>query len=236
MTQRVLFVLTSHDRKGPADAADAAPGGFYLSEVTHPHRVLTDAGHAVDFVSPKGGKTHVDGFDLDDTINYAFWNDAALRGATENTLAPAEVDPDAYAAIFYAGGHATMWDFPDNAELAAIAARIYERGGVVAAVCHGPAGLVNVKLSDGPYLVTGRDVSAFTNDEERAVGLYDTVPFLLADALQERRARHVSAPNFQVQVVVSDRLVTGQNPASAKGVAEAMLPLLAAAAVGGPKP
>lgn len=232
MTQRILFVLTSHDRKGPAGAVDAAPSGFYLSEVTHPHRVLADSGHAVDFVSPKGGKTHVDGLDLDDPINAAFWNDAALRGATENTLAPVQVDPDAYVAIFYAGGHATMWDFPDIAELSAIAARIYEQGGVVAAVCHGPAGLVNAKLSEGRYLVAGHDVSAFTNEEERAVGMYDTVPFLLADALQERGARHLPAPNFQAQVVVSDRLVTGQNPASAKGVAEAMLPLLAAASVG----
>ncbi|AJE23951.1 type 1 glutamine amidotransferase domain-containing protein [Azotobacter chroococcum] len=231
MTQRILFVLTSHDRKGPAGDADAAPSGFYLSEVTHPHRVLADAGHAVDFVSPKGGRTHVDGLDLDDPVNAAFWNDAALRSTTETTLAPSQVNPDAYAAIFYAGGHATMWDFPGNAELAAIAARIYELGGVVAAVCHGPAGLVNLKLSEGRYLVDGKDVSAFTNDEERAVGLYDTVPFLLADALQERGARHVPAPNFQAQVVVSERLVTGQNPASAKGVAEAMLPLLAAASV-----
>ena len=230
MTQRILFVLASHERNGPAGAADTAPSGFYLSEVTHPHRVLADAGHAVDFVSPKGGKTHVDGLDLDDPINAAFWNDATLRSATENTMAPTQVDPDAYAAIFYAGGHATMWDFPDNAELAAIAAFIYERGGVVAAVCHGPAGLVNLKLSDGGYLVTGKDVSAFTNEEERAVGLYDTVPFLLADALQERGARHVPAANFQAQVVASERLVTGQNPASAKGVAEAMLPLLAVTA------
>lgn len=227
---RILFVLTSHDRKGPVDAAEAAPSGFYLSEVTHPHKVLTEAGYAVDFVSPKGGKTHVDGFDLDDPVNAAFWNDAALRSATETTLAPSQVDPDAYAAVFYAGGHAAMWDLPGNAELAAIAARIYERGGVVAAVCHGPAGLMNLKLSDGRYLVAGKDVSAFTNDEERAVGLYDTVPFLLADALQERGARHVPAPNFQAQVVVSDRLVTGQNPASAKRVAEAMLRLLASTA------
>ncbi|WP_075258213.1 type 1 glutamine amidotransferase domain-containing protein [Herbaspirillum camelliae] len=227
MTQRILVVLTSHDRKGPADAADAAPSGFYFSEVTHPHMVLSEAGYAVDFVSPKGGKTQVDGFDLDDPVNAAFWNDPALRAATENTLAPSQVDPEAYAAIFYAGGHATMWDFPGNVELAAIAARIYERGGVAAAVCHGPAGLVNVKLSDGRYLVDGKDVSAFTDDEERAVGLVDTVPFLLADVLDERGARHIPAPNFQGHVVVSERLVTGQNPTSAKGVAEAMLPLLA---------
>ena len=227
---RILFVLTSHDRKGPA-TTDAPPSGFYLSEVSHPHKILSEAGYITDFVSPKGGKTQVDGFDLRDPVNAAFWSNAALRAATENTLMPSQVDPDAYAAIFYAGGHATMWDFPGNTELAAIAARIYERGGVVAAVCHGPAGLVNLKLSDGRYLLEGKEVSAFTNDEERAVGLYDTVPFLLADALQARGARHVPAPNFQAQVMVSDRLITGQNPASARGVAEAMLPLLASVAV-----
>ncbi|MFC4298675.1 type 1 glutamine amidotransferase domain-containing protein [Castellaniella hirudinis] len=226
---RILFVLTSHDRKGPADAADAAPSGFYLSEVSHPHKVLSEAGYAVDFISPRGGKTQVDGLDLNDPVNAAFWNTPALRAATENTLMPLQVDPDAYVAIFYAGGHATMWDFPDSAELAAIAARIYERGGVVAAVCHGPAGLVNLKLSDGRYLVDGKDVAAFTNEEERAVGLHDVVPFLLADVLRERGARHVPAPDFQAHVVVSDRLVTGQNPASAAGVAGAMLPLLASA-------
>lgn len=222
---RILFVLTSHDRKGPA-GADAAPSGFYLSEVSHPYHVLAGAGHAVDFVSPQGGGTHVDGLDLDDPVNAAFWNDPALRGATENTLAPSQVDSRAYAAIFYAGGHAAMWDLPDNEELAAIAADIHARGGVVAAVCHGPAGLVNVRLPDGRYLVDDRDVSAFTNGEERAVGLYDVVPFLLADALEARGARHLPAPDFQAQVVVSGRLVTGQNPASARGVAQAMLPLL----------
>ncbi len=223
---RILFVLTSHDRKGPAGAADAAPSGFYLSEVAHPYTVLSEAGYAIDFVSPKGGKTQADGVDLNDPVNAAFWNNASLRAATENTLAPSQIDPAAYAAVFYAGGHATMWDFADNADLAGIAARIYERGGVVAAVCHGPAGLVNIRLSDGRYLVAGKEVSAFTNEEERAVGLYDTVPFLLADSLQARGAKHMPAPNFQAQVVVSERLVTGQNPASAHGVAEAMLPLL----------
>lgn len=230
MTQRILFVLTSHDRK--AGRRHRSRAQRFLSVRGHASASGTGRRRPCGrFRQSPGGKTHVDGLDLDDPINAAFWNDAALRCATETTLAPPQVDPDAYAAIFYAGGHATMWDFPDNAELAAIAARIYERGGVVAAVCHGPAGLVNVKLSDGRCLVAGKDVSAFTNDEERAVGLYDAVPFLLADALQERGARHVPASNFQVQVVVSGRLVTGQNPASAKGVAEAMLPLLVAASV-----
>ncbi|WP_416260233.1 type 1 glutamine amidotransferase domain-containing protein [Gibbsiella quercinecans] len=227
MSKRILFVLTSHDRKGTVESKNAAPSGFYLSEVTHPYYVLAKEGYEIDFVSPKGGKTHVDGLDLSDPANASFWNNDALREATQNTLKPSQIDPDVYDAVFYAGGHATMWDFPDNTELASISSRIYENGGIVAAVCHGPAGLVNIRLSDDKYLVAGKKVSAFTNNEERAVGLYDIVPFLLEDTLKEKGAEYISAENFQSQVVVSERLVTGQNPASAKGVAEAMLPLLA---------
>jgi putative intracellular protease/amidase len=225
MPRRILFILTSHDRKGPA-GSDTAPSGFYLSEVSHPYQVLVDAGYVIDFASPRGGRTRVDGLDLVDPVNAAFRQSSAWPLATESTLAPAQVDPDAYAAIFYAGGHATMWDLPESTELAAIAARIYENGGVVAAVCHGPAGLVNVKLSDGRYLVEGRNVAAFTNAEERAVGLYDSVPFLLADMLEVRGARHLPVDDFQPHVVVSERLVTGQNPASSAGVARAMMRML----------
>ncbi len=220
MNQRILFILTSHDHKGNA------PSGYYLSEVSHPYYILRDAGYQIDFASPKGGKTHVDGLDLSDPDNAAFWNDAALRVQTENTLAPADINADDYAAIYYAGGHATMWDLPNSPALDAIAARIYDNGGVVAAVCHGPAGLLNIRLANGRYLIENKQVAAFTNDEERAVGLYDTVPFLLADALQERGATHLPAANFQAQTVVSERLVSGQNPASARGVARAMLSLL----------
>lgn len=223
---RILFVLTSHDRKGSPDDDSAAPSGFYLSEVSHPWQVLSEAGHSIDFVSPNGGKTQVDGLDLEDPVNAAFWQDPDRKRATESTLAPTAIRAEDYDAIYYAGGHATMWDFPDATELASLAAHIYENGGVVAAVCHGPAGLLNIRLSDGRHLVDGKQVSAFTNEEEKAVGLHETVPFLLADALQARGARHQAAPNFQPLVVVSERLVTGQNPASAKGVAEAMLPLL----------
>lgn len=225
MSKRILMVLTSHDRNGPADS-DAAPGGFYLAEVSHPYFVFQRAGYSIEFASPKGGRTHVDGLDLSDPQNAAFWNNPALRAATEQTLDPAAINPAEYAAIFYAGGHATMWDLADSKGLADIAAKIYQQGGVVAAVCHGPAGLLNIKLDDGRYLVDGKQVSAFTNDEEKAVGLYDKVPFLLADELQARGAQHLPVANFEKQVVVSERLVTGQNPASAAGVAEATVTLL----------
>jgi len=218
--RRVLIVLTSHDRKGNE------PSGFFLSEATHPYKVFTEAGYAVEFVSPKGGKAPVDGFDLSDEVNARFWNDAKNRSAVENTLRPSQVRARDYNALFFAGGHAAMWDLPDNREIAHLTQAIYEAGGVVGAVCHGPAGLLNVKLSDGSYLVAGKEVSAFTNDEEKAVNLDRVVPFFLADQLVERGARHRGAPNFEPQVIVSERLVTGQNPASATGVAREMVKLL----------
>lgn len=135
--------------------------------------------------------------------------------------------------MLFVGGHGTMWDFPDNTTLASIAARVYENGGVVSAVCHGPAGLVNVKLADGTLLVAGKTVAGFSDDEERAVGLADEVPFLLASKLVERGAKHTQADNFQRHVEVDGRLITGQNPASATPLAEQVAKQIKAAKLAG---
>lgn len=220
----VLFVLTSHGVKGDS----GQPTGFYLGEVTHPLAVLDAAGIRVEFASIEGGEPPVDGLDLDDATNARYWNDETFRAAIRNTAKLADVDPGRYAAIFFAGGHGAMWDLPQSPAVASTARDIFEAGGIVAAVCHGPAALVNVRLSDGSYLVAGRNVSAFTDSEERAVGLDKTVPFLLASTLIERGAIHHPAADWNAKVVVDGRLVTGQNPQSATGVGEAIRDLLAA--------
>ena len=224
---RVLFVITSHGQKGDT----GQPTGYYLPEVAHPWAILTDLGYTIDFVSPQGGKSPVDGYNLTDPVNARFVADATAQQKINNSLTPARVNPNDYAAIYYAGGHGTMWDFPDNAELARIAGRIYDRGGLVGAVCHGPAGLVNIRLANGELLVKGKVVSAFTDEEEAAVKLDHVVPFLLESRLKALGAIHRKSPNFQPHVEVSERLVTGQNPASAAGVGEAMAKLLAEVAV-----
>jgi putative intracellular protease/amidase len=221
-SQKVLVVLTSHDTLGDTGKET----GFYLSEVSHPVAVFDRAGLTVEYVSPKGGKAPMIGVDRADPINAAFLDNPTKIAQVENTLTPTQVNPADYAAMFYAGGHGTMWDFADNAALAKIAAQIYDRGGVVSAVCHGPAGLLNIRLADDRYLVDGKVVAGFTNAEEAAVGLTDVVPFLLADKLVDRGATLEQAENFQPKTVVSDRLVTGQNPASATGVGEAVVKLL----------
>lgn len=209
---KVLFVLSGHPVKG----STGKPTGWYLSEAAHPWKVLHDEGVEVDFMSPKGGNPPVDGFNLEDPINKEFWEDADVQRKLQNTLTPGQVNINDYAAIHFVGGHGAMWDLPDNAEISKLAGELYDKNGIVSAVCHGPAGLVNVKLKDGTYLVDGKTVAAYTNAEEAAGGMTEVVPFLLESKLEERGANHIAAPNKTENVKVDGRLITGQNPASAK--------------------
>jgi len=217
---RVLIALTSHSQLGDTGRTT----GFYASEAAEPWSVFTAAGFDVDLVSVAGGRPPIDGLDENDPIQQKFLASVDL----EHTPAAAGLDASAYDAIFFAGGHGTVWDFPNDEALASLAAGIYENGGVVAAVCHGPSALVNLTLSDGSHLVDGKNVAAFTNAEEAAVGLTEVVPFLLADALTARGAIHHPAANFTPQTVTDGRLVTGQNPQSATSTAEAVVAVLTA--------
>lgn len=220
--KKILFALTSHDRKG----STGQPTGFYVPEAAHPWAILSAQGFDIDFVSPQGGRPPMDGVDGADQISRDFLASSEVAAKLENTHTAATLRAEDYTGILFVGGHGTMWDFPNDEALARLAASIYEAGGVVGAVCHGPAALVNLKLSDGRYLVDGKRVAAFTDDEERAVGLDRIVPFLLASTLQQRGAHHVAAPNWQANVAVDERLVTGQNPASAQEVGRQMATLL----------
>lgn len=215
---KILFVVTSHATKG----STGEKTGYYLGEVSHPWKVLTEAGYEIDFVSPKGGNPPVDGFDLNDPVNKEFWENEKYQQKISHSMKPSEVHPKEYAAIYYAGGHGAMWDLPENKELAAIAAQIYEAKGIVAADCHGPAGLLNIKLSDGKYLLAGKKVNGFSNEEEEIVKLTKVVPFLLEDQLKARGGVYEKSGPWQQHVVVDQRLITGQNPQSAKEVGEAI--------------
>ncbi len=224
----LLLVLTNHGALG--DTGEAT--GFFLGEAAHPWEIFEAGGHAVQLASPLGGFAPVDpkSLDIDDPANAAFWKKFGtekdgVRGVN-GTLALSDAKPTDYAAIFFAGGHGTMWDFADSKPLQEITAAIYEQGGAVGAVCHGPAALVNVRLPDGKPLVSGRKVATFTNAEEEAVKLTNVVPFLLETKLAEAGASIVPGPNFQENAVRDGRLVTGQNPASAKKAATLMLEVL----------
>lgn len=223
--QRILVVVTSNGTMGETDK----PTGYWLAEVAHPWLRFVDAGYIVDVASPTGGKAPMDprSRDLEDPENRRFWEELNGKTTLAATMALAEVDPDDYAAIFFAGGHGTMWDFPGNLVIQGLVHKLIQNDGVIAAVCHGPAALVDVALADGSQLVAGRRVTAFSNSEEQAIDLQDVVPFLLADRLREQGAKVEVAADWQPNVVVDGRLVTGQNPASAGPTADAVLELLA---------
>ena len=153
--------------------------------------------------------------DLTDPENKKFFENKDLMKQLSNTTPLNEVVATEYAAIVFAGGHGTMWDFHNSEVLNNLAANIYEKGGVVAAVCHGPAALVNIKLSNGKYLINGKNVTAFTNKEEDIVQLSSQMPFMLETELIKKGAKFSSSQPWKEKVVVDGRLITGQNPASA---------------------
>jgi alkylhydroperoxidase/carboxymuconolactone decarboxylase family protein YurZ/putative intracellular protease/amidase len=222
-TKKVLFVVTSCNVKG----ATGIPTGFNLSEVTHPLEKLEESGVLVHIASIKGGEAPLDGLEnFNDPVNAKYWADADFRKAIANTLKLDEVKSSDYDAIFFAGGHGTMWDFPDSPAVLKLVPEFYESGKIVSAVCHGPASLVNVKLSDGSYLITGKNVAGFTNGEEDEVQSTSVVPFLLEDALIKHGAKYKHAANWNDNIAIDDRLITGQNPQSAASVGKAIVRML----------
>jgi putative intracellular protease/amidase len=215
----ILFVVSSNPVKG----ATGIPTGYNLAEVTHPLEKLQAAGIRVEFASPLGGDAPLDGLeDMNDPVIARYWADADFRNAISHTLRLDDVDPARYAAIFFAGGHGTMWDFPDNQAAQQAIREIDAAGGIVSAVCHGPAALVNARRADGSLLVAGKKLAAFTNGEEEEVQSTHVVPFLLESTLIARGALHQGAASWADNVVVDGRLITGQNPQSAARLGEAL--------------
>ncbi|OTG60129.1 type 1 glutamine amidotransferase domain-containing protein [Acinetobacter sp. ANC 4204] len=215
----VLFVVTSTAVKGATGLAT----GYNLGEVVHPLEKLQDAGIQVDFASIQGGDAPMDGLqDLNDAVIAHYWTDTDFRYAIAHTARLADVDTSLYSAIFFAGGHGTMWDFPENTAVQQAIRDIDEAGGIVSAVCHGPAALVNARRSDGSLLIEAKRVAAFTDAEEEEVQSTHVVPFLLASTLNARGAEHIDTPNWSNNVIVDGRLITGQNPQSAASLGEAL--------------
>ena len=214
------MVLTSADEIG------GKPTGYTLSEAAHPWKVFRDAGHVVDFASIAGGTPPLDPASEHDEITDEFEADATVQAGLTNTAKVEFVETDQYDAVYLVGGHGTMVDFRGNEHLARIVGEMADSGAVVSAVCHGPSGLLDVELANGLRIVEGRKVSAFTDDEERAIGLAPTMPFLLSSELEAQGAVLVAAEPWAEQVSVDDLLVTGQNPASAAGVAKEVVKIL----------
>ncbi len=223
---KILVVSTNVEKYDTADRAT----GVWLGEVTHFVEAVTKAGHEVDYVSPKGGYVPIDPASLkaaDDTDWKWYHNDTFKQRALADTLKPTDVNPADYAAIYYVGGHGAMWDFKNNNELKQLAESIYANGGYVTGVCHGVVGLVNlVDPSSGRRIIEGKKVTGFSTMEERLNGTKKQMPYLAQDALSECGAKYKSKRPMKSHVRVDGRVITGQNPPSAKKVGEQLVAAL----------
>jgi putative intracellular protease/amidase len=227
MAKRILHVVSN-----VAHFADPCqPTGLWLSELTHAHDVFAAKGCEQRIVSPKGGRSPLEPRALewpllDDSAKR--WLDEKNRSAQlEATATPEEIDPADYDAIYFTGGHAVMFDFPDAEGLQQITRAIYERGGIVSSVCHGYCGLLNTRLSDGRLLVAGKRLTGFSWREEILAGVTKKVPYNAEAEMKQRGALYEKAfLPFVSYVVVAGRLVTGQNPRSARATAEQVAALL----------
>jgi putative intracellular protease/amidase len=223
MSKKVLIIASNANVIGPHHRRT----GVFLSEVAHPYFEFDQAKYQIDFASLTGDTPYLDALHLaNDPKNLSFlvgegW--ARMQKAAKL----ANVDAGAYDAIFVPGGLAPMVDMPENPLLKQVVRETYERRAVVGAVCHGPVSLLNVKLSNGSYLLNGKNISSFTNEEEDNYAK-DDVPFELETALTNQGAIFHKTKPWEAYSIVDGNLVTGQNPASAQGVGQKMIKLLEA--------
>jgi len=218
----ILFVLTSHNQLGNT----GKPTGWYLPELAHPYHVLRNKAN-ITVASPKGGESPLDPASVEaakDDVSVQFLNNDQQVWKTTQKLEDFVGKAKDFDAIFYVGGHGPMFDLVDSPTSQQLIREFWEAGKVVSAVCHAPAVFYNAKLSDGSLLVAGKEVTAFTNVEEEQAGLTDAVPFLPENALQKASGGKFvkAAEPWGPKVVVQGKFITGQNPASATGVAEAI--------------
>jgi putative intracellular protease/amidase len=233
---RILIVLSGSDHWTLSDGT-RHPTGYWAEEFVESHRAFRGAGMDVDIATPGGVQPTVDAVSL--TPERAGGEDRAanlrsyLDSMAEELSSPMPIEHahlhiSDYDAVFIPGGHAPMEDLPTCEPLGAILMTLYDEGRIVAAVCHGPAGLLSARRADGSWLFAGRRLTAFTNEEERQGGLADRAPWLLETRLREQGAEFEAGPPWSAHVVIDGHLVTGQNPASSRATAESTLDVLMA--------
>lgn len=221
--KKIAMVVTN--ATGPLPSG---PTGLFMPELAHPYFALVDRGYTPVLVSPRGGPAahdtrHIDQF-MDDPAVARFMNDAALMGRLQDTAAPEALEPEGFAGVVYVGGHGAPFDFRASDALRDFGEAVHRAGGVVAGICHGVAGLVDLRDAAGEPLVAGRRVTGFSNEEEG--DLRDVMPFLLEDELLARGARYSRVRAWTSNVEVDGRLVTGQQHRSAEAFTEALVRVL----------
>ena len=221
--KHILFIITSTNKTGTGKH----PAGYEFSEVADPYFEFTNKGYAVDFASILGGEPPYVGYDSSQKKSKEFKESNGFKRLSFSHQLN-DVNIEAYDAIFFPGGLGLMTDMVDNPLVKKIIKETYENEKVVGAVCHGPSALLNVILSDGSNLLEGKKINSFTKEEEDIDKhlLGDVIPFMLDEELIKQGAIFSNMKPFESYVVVDRNIVTGQNPASASGVAIKMIDLL----------
>lgn len=217
--KKVLIAVTNHPTLGNTDQAN----GTYAPELTHVVSVLNSHNISYDIASIKGGAAPLYGTDIEgDEINRAVLADSHFQGLINNTTSLEQLTIDQYDAVFYPGGFGLLSDLAHHEGFAQLSAQHYEQGGIIAAVCHGPAALLPITLSTGEKLLAGKAVTGFTREEEIDFGTIDDIPFLLEESLARNAGRYSKAQPWAELVIEDQRIITGQNPSSAHALGEAL--------------
>ncbi len=215
---KVLLVGTNQD----TSPIKGGKTGLWFSELVYFYEILSRKQLLIDIVSPEGGCIPIDekSLDLKDELLNSYYQSPGFMQQLHVSKAAAGVNAKEYRVVYFAGGHGAMWDFPDHPELQAITRDVYESGGMVTAVGHGVSALLNVMLSDGDLLIRDKYLTGFSNMEEKLASFVREVPFYLEDQLTERGANFTKALiPFTEHIELDERLITGQNPNSARKVA-----------------
>jgi len=224
---KILMVLTSHGRLGDTGRKT----GFWLEEFTAPYYVFKEAGAEITLASPLGGQPPLDPKSDDPEAQtestQRFKSDGQAQSLLADTFKLATVAAADFDAVFYPGGHGPLWDLAEDASSIALIEAMLAADKPVAAVCHAPGVLRNVKTATGRPIVQDKKVTGFTNTEEAAAGLTDVVPFLVEDMLKKNGGDYSKAGDWEPHVVRDGLLITGQNPASSGPAAKALLEQLA---------
>jgi putative intracellular protease/amidase len=223
---KVLMVLTSHSELGNTGKKT----GFWIEEFAAPYYTLKDAGAEITLASPKGGQPPIDPKSAEPSAQTEatkrFDKDAELQKLLANTKKLIEVKAADFDAVFFPGGHGPLWDLSKDPDSIKLIQEFWSAKKPVAAVCHAPSVLLNVKDEKGEPLVKGKNVTGFTNTEEEAVQLTKVVPFLLEDELKNKGGHYSKKEDWASYVVKDGLLITGQNPASSEEAARELLELL----------
>lgn len=218
MSRHILMVVTSADR-----LLNGEPTGLWLEEFAIPYQIFLDAGCRVRVASPQGGATPLDPRSVED--ERAEWQ-RARELLRDTEVLDTRLSARDFDAIFLPGGHGTVFDLPGHPVLGRLLAEFDAQKKIWAAVCHGPSAFVGAERQDGLPLVEGRQLTAFSDAEEMAMGLEQAVPFLLESTLRELGALVEVGESFAPFVIRDHNLITGQNPASSELAARRVLEAL----------